>query len=87
MSASRPVLTLSEAAQHPHNRARSTFVEANGKLQPAPAPRFSRTVPAVGIAPAHPGQQYLTRSLTTGASRPNASTPSSSAGRSSTPEP
>ncbi len=40
-----PVLTLEEAAQHPHNRARGTFFEREGILQPAPAPRFSRTVP------------------------------------------
>jgi alpha-methylacyl-CoA racemase len=51
-----PVLTLSAAAEHPHNRARRTFVEANGKLQPAPAPRFSRTPAAIGTAPAHPGE-------------------------------
>jgi alpha-methylacyl-CoA racemase len=51
-----PVLTLSAAADHPHNRARSTFVEANGKLQPAPAPRFSRTQASIGAPPAHPGE-------------------------------
>jgi alpha-methylacyl-CoA racemase len=51
-----PVLTLSEAADHPHNRARRTFVEANGRLQPAPAPRFSRTPAAIGTPPAHPGE-------------------------------
>jgi alpha-methylacyl-CoA racemase len=51
-----PVLTMSEAAVHPHNVARRTFVEANGTLQPAPAPRFSRTVASIGLAPAHPGQ-------------------------------
>jgi alpha-methylacyl-CoA racemase len=51
-----PVLTLSAAADHPHNRARRTFVEANGKLQPAPAPRFSRTAAAIGTPPAHPGE-------------------------------
>jgi alpha-methylacyl-CoA racemase len=51
-----PVLTLSEAADHRHNRARNTFVEANGKLQPAPAPRFSRTEATIGSAPAYPGQ-------------------------------
>jgi alpha-methylacyl-CoA racemase len=38
-----PVLDLAEAAQHPHNRARGTFVEVNGIRQPAPAPRYSRT--------------------------------------------
>jgi alpha-methylacyl-CoA racemase len=38
-----PVLTLAEAPLHPHNRARGTFVEVDGVVQPAPAPRFSRT--------------------------------------------
>lgn len=38
-----PVLTLSEAPKHPHNVARQTFVTENGVVQPAPAPRFSRT--------------------------------------------
>ncbi|MGA0863253.1 MAG: CaiB/BaiF CoA transferase family protein [Ilumatobacteraceae bacterium] len=51
-----PVLTMSEAAAHPHNVERRTFVEANGKMQPAPAPRFSRTTPEIGRASAHPGQ-------------------------------
>jgi alpha-methylacyl-CoA racemase len=51
-----PVLTMSEAAGHPHNSARSTFVEVNGRIQPAPAPRFSRTPPSIGVAPAHPGE-------------------------------
>jgi alpha-methylacyl-CoA racemase len=51
-----PVLTMSEAADHPHNRHRQTFVEVDGRLQPAPAPRFSRSVPVIGGAPAHPGQ-------------------------------
>jgi alpha-methylacyl-CoA racemase len=41
-----PVLTLSEAAEHPHNRARQAFIEVGGLLQNAPAPRFSRTLPA-----------------------------------------
>ncbi len=51
-----PVLTMSEAAEHPHNVERGTFVYANGTQQPAPAPRFSRTAPAIGSAPAFPGQ-------------------------------
>jgi alpha-methylacyl-CoA racemase len=38
-----PVLTLEEAANHPHNVARETFVSSHGLVQPAPAPRFSRT--------------------------------------------
>ena len=37
------VLGLAEAAGHPHNVARGTFVRDQGVLQPAPAPRFSRT--------------------------------------------
>lgn len=41
-----PVLTLAEAPHHPHLQARATYVEVDGVTQPAPAPRFSRTVPA-----------------------------------------
>ena len=42
-----PVLSLAEAPKHPHNVARQTFVEIGGVVQPAPAPRFSRTTPQV----------------------------------------
>jgi len=38
-----PVLSLTEAPEHPHNKQRGTFVEVAGMLQPAPAPRFSET--------------------------------------------
>jgi alpha-methylacyl-CoA racemase len=38
-----PVLTLSEAAEHEHARARGTYVDIDGIRQPGPAPRFSRT--------------------------------------------
>ena len=38
-----PVLSLTEAPEHPHIQARQTFVEIDGIKQPAPAPRFSRT--------------------------------------------
>ena len=38
-----PVLDLKEAPNHPHNIDRKTFVELDGVVQPAPAPRFSRT--------------------------------------------
>jgi alpha-methylacyl-CoA racemase len=41
-----PVLSLSEAPDHPHNRERQAFVDVNGQWQNAPAPRFSRTPPA-----------------------------------------
>ncbi len=47
-----PVLSLAEAPSHAHNKARETFVDVGGVIQPAPAPRFSRTVPKVqGPAP------------------------------------
>jgi len=51
-----PVLSLSEAPEHPHNKARNTFVEVEGVVQPAPAPRFSRTVQAIQRPPAHRGE-------------------------------
>lgn len=38
-----PILDLSEAPKHPHNKARDTYVDFDGVIQPAPAPRFSRT--------------------------------------------
>jgi alpha-methylacyl-CoA racemase len=41
-----PVLTLEEALEHPHNRARAAVLEVEGVPQNAPAPRFSRTPPA-----------------------------------------
>jgi len=50
-----PVLTMAEAALHPHNVARSTYVEVAGISQPAPAPRFSRTPPAIQAPPGTAG--------------------------------
>jgi len=50
-----PVLSLEEAPLHEHNRARHTFVEVDGIIQPAPAPRFSRTPAALPTAPDEPG--------------------------------
>ncbi len=44
-----PVLDLDEAPKHAHNVARGAFVEIDGVTQPAPAPRFSRTVAEVGL--------------------------------------
>lgn len=41
-----PVLSPWEAHRHPQNAARRSFIEVNGRRQPAPAPRFSRTPPA-----------------------------------------
>ena len=46
-----PILSLGEVADHPHNAARATFAKRDGVLQPAPAPRFSRTVPEMGAPP------------------------------------
>ena len=51
-----PVLTLGEAMAHPHNRARQAFTEQGGVAQVAPAPRFSRTAPALDLPPPHPGE-------------------------------
>ncbi len=51
-----PVLSLSEAPAHPHNEQRGTFVTRNGVVQPAPAPRFSRTPADIQRPPAFPGQ-------------------------------
>jgi alpha-methylacyl-CoA racemase len=48
-----PVLSPSEAARHPHNVARGTFV--GEALQPSPAPRFSATPGAISESPATPG--------------------------------
>jgi alpha-methylacyl-CoA racemase len=51
-----PVLTMAEAAEHPHNVARQMIIERDGVKQPAPAPRFSRTTPEIARSPQHPGQ-------------------------------
>jgi alpha-methylacyl-CoA racemase len=51
-----PVLTYSEAAEHPHLRARATYVERGGIVQPAPAPRFSATPAGLSTPPSRPGQ-------------------------------
>ena len=52
-----PVLTLEEAADHPHLVARSTYVEVDGVRQAGPAPRFSRTVAQIGAPAPQPGDQ------------------------------
>jgi alpha-methylacyl-CoA racemase len=50
-----PVLPLSEAPSHPHNAARGTYIELDGVMQNAPAPRFSRSAPATPAPPRLPG--------------------------------
>jgi alpha-methylacyl-CoA racemase len=54
-----PVLSLSEAAGHPHLAERGTFVEVEGVVQPAPAPRFSRSAPALPRPPRMTGLDTL----------------------------
>ena len=51
-----PVLDLQEAPQHTHNLARNTYCEINDLLQPAPAPRFSRTPSTLTHNQRSPGQ-------------------------------
>jgi alpha-methylacyl-CoA racemase len=51
-----PVLDFAEAPEHPHNKARETFIEVAGVTQPAPTPRFSRTVSAVASPPPEIGR-------------------------------
>lgn len=51
-----PVLTLDEAAGHPHLAAREVLTDYRGVLQPAPAPRFSRTPGMIAGPPSRPGQ-------------------------------
>ena len=51
-----PVLSMEEAPNHPHNKAHGTFIEINGVVQPAPAPRFSRTKPEIRFQPPEQSQ-------------------------------
>jgi alpha-methylacyl-CoA racemase len=58
-----PVLSLTEAAHHPHNISRGLFVDVAGQIQPAPAPRFSRSVlrePSPGALCGEHTQEILT---------------------------
>ncbi len=53
----QPVLDWAEAQQHPHLVARATFAEHDGRMQAAPAPRFSRTPGGIQRRPPLPGEQ------------------------------
>lgn len=65
-----PVLTLEEAAHHPHNAARDTHIDVGGVVQNAPAPRFSRTSNSAPL-PGHPaGADTESVLLEAGLSRP-----------------
>jgi alpha-methylacyl-CoA racemase len=58
-----PVVSPRDAPSHPHNAARGTFADVGGVIQPAPAPRFSRTPPGLPSPPVRPGthtRQVLT---------------------------
>lgn len=50
-----PVLSFTDAARHPHNTARRTYVDIDGVVQPAPAPRFDRTPTHLDRPPAPAG--------------------------------
>jgi alpha-methylacyl-CoA racemase len=56
-----PVLTLGEAPAHEHNKARENFITLGGMLQPAPAPRFSRTPGAANVSVAVSEREVLAR--------------------------
>jgi alpha-methylacyl-CoA racemase len=51
-----PVLSLTETKEHPHIKARGTFVTVAGAPQPGPAPRFSRSHAEIRRPPPHAGQ-------------------------------
>jgi alpha-methylacyl-CoA racemase len=50
-----PMLDMDECGSHPHNVARQTYVEVDGVMNPAPAPRFSQTPCELRHAPTAPG--------------------------------
>ncbi len=54
-----PVLSITEVKSHPHNAARNTIISIAGVDQPAPAPRFSRTVPATPTPPSRAGSDTI----------------------------
>jgi alpha-methylacyl-CoA racemase len=59
-----PILPMSEAVDHPHIKDRGTFVEKDGLVQPAPAPRFSRTEATLGLGPAPQAGAHTREALT-----------------------
>lgn len=65
-----PVLSLSEAPEHPHLKARGTYVTVDNIVQPAPAPRFSRTPSSTPNAPQEPGVDARQALLDWGLSKP-----------------
>ncbi len=65
-----PMLDFAEAPRHPHNVARKAFITLDGVTQPAPAPRFSRTVPEVTRRPPLAGENNRDALLDWGFSEP-----------------
>jgi alpha-methylacyl-CoA racemase len=59
-----PILKFSEAVDHPHMKAREILVEKDGVVQPAPAPRFSRTGATLGMPPAPQAGAHTRAALT-----------------------
>lgn len=64
-----PVLSPDEVENDPHLAARGTFIRVDGRLQPAPAPRFSRTATQVPRPPAMPGEHTVSALLDWGCDR------------------
>jgi alpha-methylacyl-CoA racemase len=58
------VIPFSEAVNHPHLRARETFVEHEGLMQPQPAPRFSRTAATLSLPPSPAAGTHTREALT-----------------------
>lgn len=54
-----PVLSIFEAPEHAHNKTRNSFLEIDGVMQPAPAPRFSRTTPEISHGARIPGEDTV----------------------------
>jgi alpha-methylacyl-CoA racemase len=76
-----PVLSYAEAPGHPHLAARGTYVEHHGVVQPAPAPRFSRTPVALSTPPATPGADTRAALYAWGIDNPDALIASGAAGQ------
>jgi alpha-methylacyl-CoA racemase len=58
------VIPVSEAPEHPHLKARATFVEHEGLMQPQPAPRFSRTEASLSLPPSPAAGTHTRDALT-----------------------
>ena len=58
------IIPITEAFEHPHLRARQTFVEHEGVVQPQPAPRFSRTGATLSLPPSPAAGTHTREALT-----------------------